>query len=104
MALVYDVGMHHGEDTTYYLSKGYSVVAIEAVPEFVESSAQRFQREIERGRLVILNVALADHAGTAECWVCDDLSEWSSFHETLAGRDDKNHHRITVNTTRFKDV
>jgi len=30
--LVYDVGMHTGQDTAYYLFKGYDVVAIEANP------------------------------------------------------------------------
>ncbi len=26
--LIYDVGMHDGEDTAYYLARGYRVVAI----------------------------------------------------------------------------
>jgi 16S rRNA A1518/A1519 N6-dimethyltransferase RsmA/KsgA/DIM1 with predicted DNA glycosylase/AP lyase activity len=31
--LIYDVGMHHGEDTEFYLRKGFRVVAFEADPD-----------------------------------------------------------------------
>ena len=30
--LIYDVGMHNGSDTAYYLHKGFRVLAIEANP------------------------------------------------------------------------
>ena len=30
--LIYDVGFHQGEDTAYYLKKGFRVVAFEAHP------------------------------------------------------------------------
>jgi len=33
--LVYDVGLHKGEDSAYYLAKGYCVVAFEANPDLV---------------------------------------------------------------------
>ncbi len=31
--LIYDVGMHNGADTDYYLKKGAKVVSIEADPQ-----------------------------------------------------------------------
>ena len=34
--LIYDVGFHHGEDTAYYLKKGFRVVAFEAHPRLAE--------------------------------------------------------------------
>jgi hypothetical protein len=34
--LIYDVGMNDGNDTAYYLSRGFRVVAIEANPVLVE--------------------------------------------------------------------
>jgi 16S rRNA A1518/A1519 N6-dimethyltransferase RsmA/KsgA/DIM1 with predicted DNA glycosylase/AP lyase activity len=40
--LIYDVGAHQGEDTDFYLKKGFAVVAIEAVPEFCKSLEKRF--------------------------------------------------------------
>jgi len=44
--LIYDVGMNNGDDSAYYLSLGFRVVAIEANPELVEQAKLRFAREI----------------------------------------------------------
>ena len=35
--LVYDVGMHKGEDTEFYLRKGFRVIAFEADPDLAHS-------------------------------------------------------------------
>lgn len=43
--LVYDVGMHRGEDTAYYLAKGYRVVGFEADPELAAACVERFAGE-----------------------------------------------------------
>ncbi|MBJ7355513.1 MAG: FkbM family methyltransferase [Thermoleophilaceae bacterium] len=60
--LVYDVGMHRGEDTAYYLAKGYNVVAFEAAPDLVEHCRRRFAAEIESGALRIIAGAIVDPA------------------------------------------
>ena len=54
--LVFDVGMHKGEDTAYYLAKGYRVVGFEADPDLAARCAARFEGE---PRLTILGGALA---------------------------------------------
>lgn len=60
--LAYDVGLHMGEDTAFYLAKGFRVVAFEANPRLVEACEHRFQREIADGRLRIVAGAIADSA------------------------------------------
>lgn len=57
--LIYDVGLHHGEDTAYYLRKGYRVVAFEAHPGLVANCRARFAEEIADGRLKIIEGAIA---------------------------------------------
>jgi hypothetical protein len=47
--------MNNGDDTAYYLSRGFRTVAIEANPELVKYAKARFAREIASGRLIILN-------------------------------------------------
>jgi hypothetical protein len=32
--LIYDIGMHQGEDTEFYLQKGFNVIAFEADPDW----------------------------------------------------------------------
>jgi hypothetical protein len=56
--LVYDVGMHEGEDTAYYLKKGFHVVAFEANPELIARNKRRFAPEMVSGRLVIVEGAI----------------------------------------------
>ena len=77
--LIYDVGMNNGDDTAYYLHRGFRVVAIEANPDIVLSCEARFRQEIAEKRLTILNVAIGPQPGAAKFWIYLDRPEWSSF-------------------------
>lgn len=55
---IYDVGMHRGEDSAFYLSKGFNVVAIEANPKLVEFGHERFREEIQDNRVKIVHGAI----------------------------------------------
>jgi len=57
--LIYDVGMHRGEDTDFYLKNGFDVVALEANPELIVHCKNRFQDAIAHGRLRIIEGAIA---------------------------------------------
>jgi FkbM family methyltransferase len=61
--LVYDVGMHRGEDTAFYLARGYRVVGIEANAALVHELRQRFRAEIRSGRVTVLPVAVGPEPG-----------------------------------------
>jgi FkbM family methyltransferase len=61
--LIYDVGFHKGEDTEYYLKKGFRVVAVEANPDLCAQGQSSFDHAIRDGRLVIVNRAIADRPG-----------------------------------------
>jgi FkbM family methyltransferase len=50
---VFDMGCHKGEDTSFYLAKGYRVAAFEANSALVEALKTRFAEAIEAGRLKI---------------------------------------------------
>ena len=58
--LVYDVGFHKGEDTAFYLAKGFRVIAFEANPGLVKHGKQRFATEIASGRLVLVEGAVVE--------------------------------------------
>ncbi len=59
--LIYDVGLHHGQDTDFYLKKGYRVVGFEAAPRNVAHCRKRFEREIADGRLTIVEGAITEN-------------------------------------------
>ena len=52
--LIYDLGSHNGQDSEFYLKKGFTVVAVEANPELCEHLKRRFGREIAEGRYVLI--------------------------------------------------
>ena len=102
--LIYDVGMNNGDDTAYYLWLGFRTIAIEANPELVEQAKPQFAREIAEGRLIILNVGIADYDGQLPFWVCETNSRWSSFNRANAAWDDSPHHQIQVPCSRFETI
>src|SRR4051812_4033187 len=58
--LVFDVGMHRGEDTAFYLRKGYRVVGFEANPDLVALNRKRFEAEIADGRVTVISGAISN--------------------------------------------
>src|SRR5712691_5823534 len=94
--LIYDVGMHDGSDTAYYLAKGFRVIAVEANPALVESAQRRFPAALEDRRPTLLNVAIASEAAPVDFWINDENAGYSSLFQEVAGRRGKRHHRIRV--------
>jgi FkbM family methyltransferase len=103
--LIYDAGMNNGDDTAYYLWRGFRVLAIEANPDLVAKAAMRFAGEIEAGRLRILNVGIAAEDGELPFWICETNSRFSSFDRRLASLDGScPQHEIRVPCRRFRSL
>ncbi len=84
---IYDIGMHLGEDTWFYIKKGFDVVAIEANPLLVRRAQKRFAVAVASGRLVIVHAAIArEDTGHTSFFINQRLSEWSSCSHDLAAR------------------
>jgi len=56
--LIYDVGFHHGEDTAFYLKKGFRVVAFEANPRLAEKGRTMFAEAARDGRFTMVEGAI----------------------------------------------
>ena len=102
--IVYDIGMHNGDDTCYYLSKGYKVISIEASPELAEKSKKRFADEIKKGRLKILNIGIAEREGKMEFYLNKTNSVWNSFDPKIAKRGKQDYEKIYVETKSIDSV
>jgi FkbM family methyltransferase len=82
--LVYDIGMHKGEDAAFYLAKGFEVVGIEANPDLcrhVEQKLSSFKQ-----RLHVVNAAIHDQPGTITFFVNDRVSVWGTTQRQWAER------------------
>jgi FkbM family methyltransferase len=77
--LVFDVGFHRGEDTLYYLRKGFDVVAFEAQPDLVEAARRQFATEIADGRLHVVSGAITERGrGSVTFYVHERMSIWGT--------------------------
>jgi FkbM family methyltransferase len=102
--LIYDVGMNNGDDTAYYLHRGYRVVAVEVDPALVERARVRFASEIQAGRLEIVCKAIGPERQTAPFWICEGRSEWNSFDHAIASREGLSCHAVEVQCVPFRDL
>jgi len=84
--LIFDIGMHNGDDTEFYLLKGFCVIGVDANPALCSAAARRFSQQIERGQLHILNLGIGPQAGVQTFYVNRTHSEWSSFNPAIASR------------------
>lgn len=77
--LIYDVGMHNGDDSAYYLAKGYEVVGIDANPNLCAACTIRFEREIAEGRMTVLNTGVGPAEDRMIFHINERESQLSSF-------------------------
>lgn len=86
--LVYDVGLHTGEDTQYYLKIGYQVIAFEANPTCIEYCKNKFSEEIRSGQLLIVAGAIAapSEAGKVKFFVNSTIPVWSTANPAWVAR------------------
>jgi FkbM family methyltransferase len=100
--LIIDLGMYEGQDSRFYLSKGFRVVALEANPELCRRNTEAFAREIADGRLTIVQKALWHEAGKQIPFYV--YSAWSSVFSEIAGRDNSPTTEIQVATTTVAEM
>ena len=94
--LIYDIGMHIGQDTINYLKQGFKVIAIEADPLLAEQGKKKFKKYIDNGSLIILNVGISDKEGILPFYVNKKTSEWSSFDLKIASRNNTPYETINI--------
>jgi FkbM family methyltransferase len=86
--LIFDVGMHTGRDTEFYLKKGFSVVSIEANQELARNARAYFENSISCKKLTICEVAIADHEGEIDFYVNDQKDDWGTISKEFASRNE----------------
>jgi len=84
--LIYDVGAHLGEDTDFYLRKGFRVVAIEANPVLADKLRERFRSNLSDGSVVVIEAAIAGTTGEVSFFVNESSSVWGTIRPEWAER------------------
>lgn len=76
--LILDLGLHIGQDTEFYLKKGFNVVAIEANPELCEEANDKFYSFIKSGQLHLINKAVSNNNEKLKFYIHPTQKDWSS--------------------------
>ena len=102
--LIFDVGASSGDDSAYYLHKGYRVVAVEPNPVSASLLRTRFATKIADGSFSLVEAAVSDSEGRAPFWLCDDEPGRSSFDKVIASYQQSRHRQVPVATIRFSSL
>jgi FkbM family methyltransferase len=86
--VIYDIGLHRGEDSEFYLRKGFRVVGIDANPDMCLVATERLGKYITSGSFQIVNVAIAPKRG-AMTFYQNELSEWGTVVQDWAARNSR---------------
>ena len=76
--LIFDIGFHKGEDTLFYLLKGYRVIAVDADPDLINEWQNIFKKYIENGKLLLLNYVISDTNDVDTDFYIGPNTIWSS--------------------------
>ncbi|MEM9147049.1 MAG: FkbM family methyltransferase [Pseudomonadota bacterium] len=106
--LIFDVGMHRGEDTAYDLAKGFTVIGFGGNSALVATLNQRFADETATGRVTILLGAISPNpAPTVPVVVSESHTQLGTTDLTCRDRN-QSHRRdcseISVPRVDFDDV
>lgn len=103
--IIYDIGMHVGRDTDFYLKKGFKVIAVEANPVLVKNAKATFKDAISAGRLTIIDKAIAP-AGvdSIEFYTNDKHDDWGTIIPDWNRGQDPGFKSITVPTIQLETI
>ena len=96
--------MNNGDDTDYYLKKGFKVVAIDANPHLCRIAGERFRQYLENGDLRILNVAISEKVGKSSFYLNLENDHWSSLDIKWASRNNSKTQTIAVQAARLDQI
>ena len=101
--LIFDLGLHKGLDSEFYLKKGFRVVGLEAVPELCACAKAHLHQFGDR--LTIVNKALHHEAGkSVTFYTVPGKDDWGSLYKDMAGKGVQTSVKISVDTIDLKQL
>jgi FkbM family methyltransferase len=94
--LIFDIGVNEGQDSDFYLEKGFRVVGAEANPVLLDRLRVKFRRQIADETYILVNGAIWSEAGTLPFYVNLDNCHWSSLDKSYGTRNSTKYEVIDV--------
>ncbi|MDH4128868.1 MAG: FkbM family methyltransferase, partial [Spirochaetota bacterium] len=102
--LIFDLGFHNGDDTDFYLKKGFNVVSVEANLELVKAGVKRFQKFIKDKKLILINKAVSKNKGMQNFYIHSSKSDWSSCDIKMAESDGSQSKAVLTESISFTEL
>lgn len=102
--LIVDIGMHKAEDTEYYLSKGFKVIAFDADPNLIKLANIKYHEYIIKQQLILLNFAISDIDDEDVTLYVGKKTVWNSLKSEIANRQQNHSKDITVKTKKLSSI
>jgi FkbM family methyltransferase len=83
---IFDVGCHNGQDSDFFLRKGFTVLGVEANPVLCAELRRRFSQQIGEGRFILVDRAIAEQSGEVEFFMNLKSSIWGTIRDDVAKR------------------
>ena len=103
--VIFDLGAHMGEDSDFYLRKGFKVIAVDASDKLCKTISERFKNHPNRNDYKILNYAITEKDDEViEFYENTDNSVWGTIFEDWDQRNKRlgaNSNKKTVKTKRL---
>jgi FkbM family methyltransferase len=102
---IFYIGAHNGDDTEFYLGKGFDVVAVEANPHLVRVLAERFPAAIKEKRLAVVERAIVrGPEKEIPFYINVEKDDWSSVRQSWAVKDGMAVETVRVRTVRLDEL
>ena len=102
--MIYDLGVNHGEDSAFYLEKGFKVIGFEANPDIYQVVRTNLSAFIESGQYILLNQGVWHEATTLTFYQNLDNHHWSSFDKVYGCRNNTKYNEIKVNCEKIENI
>ncbi len=81
METIFDIGANNGDDSYFYLQKGFRVIGVEANPSLCDDLRKRFEAEILNKQFVLIEKAIVadETVSFVDFFINQRNSHWSSI-------------------------
>lgn len=103
--LIYDIGVHDGHDSEFYLKKGFKVVGVEANPKLVQKLKVKFKDYIESNQFILIEKAVSDVSGNEiSFFINDGKDDWGTTSPNWNRSMDDRFEEIKVESINIEDI
>ena len=102
--LIFDIGVNKGEDSEFYLRKGFRVVGVEANPMLVRAVEESLKDFITSGQYTLCNAGVWKNRSKLPFYVNIQNDHWSSFEQSYGCRNGTPFEVVQVSCVTIADL